>query len=81
METMSGAELGGTNSRVDSLAPEKVDRRFQECLMSINIFHPTFHVPRSTEHLGTARNATGHYVVDVVEFPEWCWGLGEYCQG
>jgi hypothetical protein len=48
METMSGAELGGTNSRVDSLAPKKVDRRFQECLMSINIFHPTFHVPRNT---------------------------------
>jgi len=81
METMSGAELGGTNSRVDSLAPEKVDRRFQECLMSINIFHPTFHVPRSTEHLGTARNATGLDVVDVAESPEWCSWLRRACQG
>ena len=38
-------------------------------------------LPLSTEHHGTARNATGHYVVDVVGFPEWCWWLGEYCQG
>ena len=38
-------------------------------------------LPLSTGHLGTARNATGLYVVDVAEFPEWCWGLGEYCQG
>jgi len=21
------------------------------------------------------RDATGHYVVDVAEFPEWCWAL------
>ena len=29
-------------------------------------------LPLSTGHLGTARNATGHVVVDVAEFPEWC---------
>jgi hypothetical protein len=38
-------------------------------------------LPLCTGHPGTARNATGHVVVDVVEFPEWCRGLGEHCQG
>ena len=38
-------------------------------------------LPLSTGHLGTARNATGHDLLDVVEFSEWCRGLGEYCQG
>jgi len=38
-------------------------------------------LPLFTGHLGTARNATGRYVVDVVEFPEWCSRLWKICQG
>ena len=34
-------------------------------------------LPLSTGHHGTARNVTGHDVVDVAGFPEWCWALGE----
>jgi hypothetical protein len=49
------------------------------CRFDFRSFHSTFHFPRDTP--GTARNATGHYVVDVVEFPEWCSRLGKVCQG
>jgi len=49
--------------------------------MSIRLPDLPHNLPLSRGHLGTARNATGHYVVDVVEFPEWCSRLGEYCQG
>jgi hypothetical protein len=41
------------------------------------MFHEFFHIPQDTSgHVGTARNATGHDVIDVAEFPEWCRGLG-----
>ena len=41
------------------------------------MFHEFFHIPQDTSgHVGTARNVAGLYVVDVVEFPEWCSGPG-----
>ena len=40
-------------------------------------FHEFFHISEDTSgHVGTARNVAGLYVVDVVEFPEWCSGPG-----
>ena len=41
------------------------------------MFHEFFHIPEDTSgHVGTAGNVAGLYVVDVVEFPEWCSGPG-----
>jgi hypothetical protein len=39
-------------------------------------------LPLSKGNLGTARNATGLYAIDVAEFPEWCSRLGFFrCSG
>jgi hypothetical protein len=41
------------------------------------MFHEFFHILRDTSgHLGTVRNVAGLYVVEVVEFPECCFGPG-----
>jgi hypothetical protein len=46
------------------------------------MFHEFFQIPEDTSgHVGTVRNALGLYVVDDVEIPEWCLGLGKGCQG
>lgn len=37
------------------------------------MFHEFFHILQGTSgHVGTARNVARLYVVDAVEFPEWC---------
>ena len=78
-----GARRGGPRAQVTWAVPLSCLQESRPRVSVVRDADPDLppNLPLSTRHLGMARNATGHVVVDVAEFPEWCRWLGKYCQG